>query len=110
MNEIRERLPTIHRLVVAAWDAVKVDRHSSNALVATVEEFLRKSQKALHLAEVADDSALWEIVVELEQAGDSAKAAVLAEKGIGSETRKAVLDAHQIICQLKISLAPARSA
>jgi hypothetical protein len=77
--------------------------------VATVEEFLRKSQKALHLAEAAVDSALWEFVVELEQAGDSAKAAVLADKGIGSETRKAVLDAHQVICQLKISLAPRRS-
>ncbi|MBI5444598.1 MAG: hypothetical protein HY900_25710 [Deltaproteobacteria bacterium] len=102
MSEIREQLPQIHKLVVIARDALDVDPYTSAAFIATVEEFLRKSQKAMRSLPGADDSALWELVVELEQAGDSAKMAAWADKGIRSESRKAVLDAHEAICRLKI--------
>jgi hypothetical protein len=40
-------------------------------------------------------------VIELEQAGDSAKAAAEADPGITDATRQAVLDAHLAICILK---------
>ena len=45
-----------------------------------------------------------EAVVELEQAGDSAKAAAEADSGAGEATRQAVLDAHLSICMLKSKL------
>ena len=44
------------------------------------------------------------IVVELEQAGDSAKAAAEADTGAGEATKQAVLDAHLSICILKSKL------
>ena len=40
-------------------------------------------------------------VIELEQAGYSAKAAVEADTGVGEATFKAVQDAHLAICILK---------
>jgi hypothetical protein len=40
-------------------------------------------------------------VVELEQAGDSAKAAAEADTGLSSEARESVLAAHLAICKLK---------
>ena len=45
-----------------------------------------------------------EAVVELEQAGDSAKAAAEADPSAGDATKKAVLDAHLSICILKSKL------
>jgi hypothetical protein len=39
--------------------------------------------------------------MELEQAGDSAKAAAEADTGLSRDTRQAVLAAHLAICQLK---------
>jgi hypothetical protein len=40
-------------------------------------------------------------VIELEQAGDSAKAAAEADTGAGERTRETVLDAHLAICMPK---------
>ena len=39
--------------------------------------------------------------VELEQAGDSAKAAAEADVGLSSDSRESVLAAHLAICKLK---------
>jgi hypothetical protein len=102
VTEIREQLPQIHKLVVAARDALDVDPYTSSALIATVEEFLRKSLEAIRSLAEADDLSLWDDVIELEQAGDSAKAAALAEEGIRTQTRQAILDAHGAICRLKV--------
>jgi len=43
-------------------------------------------------------------VVELKQAGDSAKAAAEADRDASEATRQAVLDAHLSICMLKSKL------
>ena len=43
-------------------------------------------------------------VIELEQAGDSAKAAAEADAGLSEGARKAVLDAHLAICVTKAEL------
>jgi hypothetical protein len=40
-------------------------------------------------------------VVELEQAGDSAKAAAEADPGLADDTRESVLAAHLAICMMK---------
>ena len=67
-------------------------------LVAVVNEFAKKAAKAAasHDERVA--------VIELEQAGDSAKVAAEADTGVSDATRDAVLQAHLAICIAKSKL------
>ena len=67
-------------------------------LAAVVNEFAKKGEKA---AELPDER---EAVIELEQAGDSAKVAVEADPGASPATRDAVLEAHLAICIAKSKL------
>ena len=69
-------------------------------LVAVVNEFAKKAAKA---AGSLDERTA---VIELEQAGDSAKAAVEADPGVSPATRDAVLEAHLAICFAKGKLDP----
>ncbi len=64
-------------------------------LVAVMNEFAHKAQKANG---IADERVA---VIELEQAGDSAKVAAEADLGVSRATRDAVLDAHLAICIAK---------
>ncbi|MCA1842900.1 MAG: hypothetical protein LC792_06850, partial [Actinobacteria bacterium] len=68
-----------------------------------VREFEAKATKA-RKAVVGDDAAAREAIVELEQAGDSAKAAAEADPAVGGPARQSVLDAHLAICMLKASM------
>jgi len=54
---------------------------------------------------LADGGRRWDAVVELEQAGDSAKAAAEADGGAGEATTSSVLAAHLAICMLKAAMA-----
>ena len=47
------------------------------------------------------DAPSHDAVLELEQAGDSAKAAAEADPGLSSDARESVLAAHLAICMLK---------
>ena len=67
-------------------------------VVAVVAEFAKKAAKAVTQEDERTS------VIELEQAGDSAKAAAEADSGAGEATRQAVLDAHLSICMLKSKL------
>jgi hypothetical protein len=67
-------------------------------LLAVVREFANKADKAV----AASDSRV--AVIELEQAGDSAKAAVEADTAVAPATTAAVVDAHLAICILKAGL------
>jgi len=64
-------------------------------LVAVVNEFAKKADKA---AASSDERVA---VIELEQAGDSAKAAAEADPGLSAVSREAVLEAHLAICIAK---------
>ena len=75
----------------AALDAVDADSGASPVLRAVVQEFTNKANKALDLG-VGDRA--WEAVVELEQAGDSAKAAAEADVDAAPATTAAVQAAH----------------
>jgi hypothetical protein len=78
---------------------VEADRGASPILLAVVREFQAKLAKAGTTAgshEPGHDS-----VIELEQAGDSAKAAAEADTGLSGGAREAVLAAHLAICKLK---------
>ena len=74
------------------------DQGASPVLAAVVREFSNKAAKAIDLAAGERE---WEAVIELEQAGDSAKAAAEADTGAADTTKASVQDAHLAICMLK---------
>jgi hypothetical protein len=93
-----ERLRDARVAIDAALDTVRADPDASPVLVAVTGEFASKAAKAV----AADDERA--AVIELEQAGDSAKAAAEADAGAAESTRQAVLDAHLVICVAKSKL------
>jgi hypothetical protein len=98
-------LTRIHEQIDAAAAAVESDDGASPVLGAVVQELARKAKKALDGLPDADDTGLRLSIVEVEQAADSAKAAVEADDGPSDTTRQAVLDAHLAICILKAKTA-----
>jgi hypothetical protein len=83
----------------AAAQRVEADRGASPVLVAVVREFQAKLAKAESSS--AGGVPRRDSVLELEQAGDSAKAAAEADAGLSSDSRESVLAAHLAICKLK---------
>ena len=81
---------------------VEADEWASPVLVAVVREFQNKLAKAEGHA--VDGVPTRDAVIELEQAGDSAKAAAEADPGASEATKQAVLDAHLAICILKTEI------
>jgi hypothetical protein len=88
----------IEKITVAAGQ-VEADGGASPVLVATVREFQAKLAKAETRG--TDGVPDHDSVIELEQAGDSAKAAAEADPGLSSDARESVLAAHLAICKLK---------
>lgn len=101
MSTIPERFGEIDMQIGEAMAAVEADTGASPVLYAVVKEFRRKSLKALNAFKGADNQAVIEHIVEVEQAADSAKYAAEADEGLSEETRKAILDAHMSTCVLK---------
>ena len=85
--------------VAAAAATVQADAGASPVLVAVVREFNNKLAKAQ--SRMTNGAPDRDSVLELEQAGDSAKAAAEADSGASGETRETVLAAHLAICKLK---------
>jgi hypothetical protein len=100
VTTIAEQLQVARIRIDDAGDAVRGDEGASPVLVAVVNEFAKKAAKA---AGSLDERVA---VIELEQAGDSAKAAVEADPGVSPATRDAVLEAHLAICIAKGKLDP----
>jgi hypothetical protein len=94
MSTITDGLNQVANAVTKAHDALKSDPSASPITVAVVEEFARKADKAL----VGGNR---DAVIELEQAGDSAKVAAEADTALRDATRQTILDAHLAICMLK---------
>jgi hypothetical protein len=85
--------------VADAARQVEADGGASPVLVAVIREFQAKLAKAeMH---VTDGGPSRDSVMELEQAGDSARAAAEADVGLSSDSRESVLAAHLAICKLK---------
>jgi hypothetical protein len=93
-----ERLHDARAKTDRALACVRADPGASPVLLAVVSEFATKAEKA----ENSDDERV--AVIELEQAGDSAKAAAEADTGVTDATRQSVLDAHLAICIAKAKL------
>ena len=98
MVDVIAGLAEVAKKVATATEAVNSDGGSSPVLKAVVNEFEAKSRKA---GRVGDAAQSRDAVIELEQAGDSAKAAAEGDPGIAAGTRESVLDAHLAICLLK---------
>ncbi len=98
MTTTAERLRDARAKTDSALASVRADQGASPVLVAVVSEFATKAEKAVR----SDDERT--AVIELEQAGDSAKAAAEADPGVADSTRQAVLDAHLAICIAKAKL------
>jgi hypothetical protein len=98
MADITTALEEVRTKTGAALEALDGDAGASPVLVAVVREFAAKCEKSLNAARGGDGR---EAIVELEQAGDSAKAAAEADTGAASDTKSRVLDAHLAICMLK---------
>ena len=103
MTQVQDQLSEVAAAISTAAQAVDGDADASPVLVAVVHEFDAKAAKATKVAAGGMKEAR-EAVVELEQAGDSAKAAAEADPDAGEATKKAVLDAHLSICMLKAKL------
>jgi hypothetical protein len=89
------RLEAARVKIDRARDAVQSDEGASPVLVAVVNEFAKKADKA---TASSDERTA---VIELEQAGDSAKAAAEVDPGVSQATRDSVLEAHLAICVAK---------
>jgi hypothetical protein len=98
VTTVAERLREVRTKIDTASNAVRGDQGASPVLAAVVSEFAKKAAKAT----AADDERA--AVIELEQAGDSAKVAAEADTGLSDATRDAVLDAHLAICIAKSKL------
>ena len=98
MTTVAERLREVRTKIDTAVDAVRADQGASPVMTAVVSEFSKKAENA---AGAEDERAA---VIELEQAGDSAKVAAEADTGVTDGTRAAVLDAHLAICIAKSKL------
>ena len=85
--------------VGVATRQVEADDGASPVLVAVVREFQTKLTKAQTNA--VDGVPTHVSILEVEQAGDSAKYAAEADTGLSSDTRESVLAAHLAICMLK---------
>ena len=98
MTTVAEQIREVRAKIDDSLIVVQSDQNASPVLVAVVGEFAKKAEKAAR----ADDERA--AVIELEQAGDSAKAAAEADTGVSDATRQAVLDAHLAICITKSKL------
>ena len=100
MSDVMSNLVGVKTKIADALRAAEGDAGASAVLVAVVQEFDKKADKAMRQGGDTP-AAMREAVVELEQAGDSAKAAAEADSGLSAEAKQAVLDAHMAICVLK---------
>jgi hypothetical protein len=85
--------------IAMAVGKVDGDQGASPVVIAIVREFQAKLAKAQ--AQATDGVPDHDSVIELEQAGDSAKAGAEADSGLSSDARESVLAAHLAICKLK---------
>ena len=97
--DMAARLDEVKAKTRQALQAAEADPAANVVLVAVVREFDSKATKAN--GQTGDAATARDAVIELEQAGDSAKAAAEADPSASSATKEAVLDAHLAICILK---------
>ena len=86
--DIAEQVTQVEAASARAQAAVRADPAASPVLAAVVDEFNRKARKALGVLAGADAGTARETVIELEQAGDSANYAAVADPGAAEPTKE----------------------
>jgi hypothetical protein len=97
--DVMTRLGEVKNKTAAALRATEADAAASVVTVAVVREFDAKADKAN--GQPGSGVSARDSVIELEQAGDSAKAAAHADPNLSGTAKQAVQDAHDAICILK---------
>jgi len=102
MEPLLDRLALVRKHVTRALETANADAGASPVLRAVVVEFQKKMEKTLStLTASPTEMATREAVVEVEQAGDSANVAAMADAGASAATKKAVEVAHKAMCLVK---------
>jgi hypothetical protein len=101
---LADRLALLRRHIDRAMAALASDATASPVLRAVVGEFDKKLAKTTAGLPSATSAAARELIIELEQAGDSAKVAAEADAGASADAKKLVDLAHHAICVLKHEL------
>lgn len=96
MATTRKRLYHTEEQIGQAVAALEADPGTSPMMLALVKELRSKSKKAICALNCVDDS-LFEQVIEMEQAAESARYAADADKGLTGKTRKVMLDAYMSV-------------
>ncbi len=100
--DVMTRLAAVKNKTAEALRATDADTGASVVTRAVVREFDTKADKANR--QPRGHGSARDSVIELEQAGDSAKAAVESDPDLGREAFRAAQDAHLAICMLKTEL------
>src|SRR3954451_21110525 len=98
--DVMTRLGEVKTKTAEALRATETDSAASVVTVAVAREFDKKADKANRQPE--GNGSARDSVIELEQAGDSAKAAAEADPNLSPAALQAVEDAHLAICILKV--------
>ena len=101
---LADRLALLRRHIDRATAALASDAAASPVLRAVVGEFDKKLAKTMAGLPGAAGAAARELIIELEQAADSAKVAAQADAGASADSKKLVDLAHHAICVLKHEL------
>jgi len=98
-ESLTDQMALIRRHLDRATAAVATS--GSPVARAVLGEFVRKLEKAAAAMPGANAQTSRELIVEVEQAGDSAKVAADADTTMNADARKLVEVAHNAICVLK---------
>jgi hypothetical protein len=102
MEPLLDRLQLVDKHIARAVTTAEQDAKASPVTRAVVREFQNKMKKARDsLTGASSPRDRRDAVIEVEQAGDSANVAVLADESASAQTRDAVDLAHKAICLLK---------
>lgn len=108
MATLQERIHELSKNLDEVASRLEPGSSASPALRAVVGELQSKAQRAEEQAgSSAEQPALRESIIELEQAADSAKAAAQAESGLDEENRSALIRVHSEASALKKELTQA---
>ncbi len=99
-----QRFTDIEEQIDGVVAQLKSDAGASPALQAVVAELHEKAREARDKIKGADERAIRDHIIEVEEAADCAKRAAEAEEQISDKTRRAVLEAHATLCALKSEL------
>ena len=104
-SQIRQKLTQLDQVISRAAQAVRNDQGASQELKSCVQELGTQSKEAQQsLQEGKEQTTLIECVDEMEQTSDRAKKACESSRNLGTQTKSAVMAAHQQLSDLKHQL------